>query len=235
MDELFELYQTFLAARLQAHGSFTSFGEDSIRYDFYAAIMRLYGLEPHQIILEQPIPPSQFEQRVREVARGRGRHEDKPEFDLRVDPVGLMNEGLIVEFGYFRTPEFASNQDKPGKHGKLLNELFRLALLKHFRLYNNHRCFFICVTDSEMINYGAHGVQGPQALSIQNNYVLDENFLNRLSDTSRNKIQERFYNKARELNIIPTARRIKLINNPANNIIGQWQIWVWEVNFINQP
>ena len=127
MDELFELYRTFLADRLEAHGSFTSFGEDSIRYDFYAAIMRLYGLEPYQIILEQPIPPSQFEQRVREVARGRGRHEDKPEFDLRVDPVGLMNEGLIVEFGYFRTPEFASNQDKSGKHGKLW---FQILLLK---------------------------------------------------------------------------------------------------------
>lgn len=234
MNELFELYQTFLSARLLAHGSFTSFGEDSVRYDFYIALMRHYGLDPHQIILEQPIPPSQFEQRLREGVRGRGRHEDKPEFDLRVDPNGQLDQGLIIEFGYFRAPEFASNQDKPGKHGKLLNELFRLALLKNFPLYHNYKCLFVCVTDSEMINYGARGVQGPQALPIQDNYILDDTFLNRLSDTSRSKIQERFYNKSRELNIVPSAQRVIMINNPANHLIGQWQIWAWEVSYINQ-
>ena len=94
MDELFELYQTFLAARLQAHGSFTSFGEDSIRYDFYIALMRLYGLEPHQIILEQAIPDTQFLQRERNLVELRqGRHQDKPEFDLRVDPANAMENG----------------------------------------------------------------------------------------------------------------------------------------------
>jgi hypothetical protein len=235
MNELFDLYRTFLTARLQAHGSFNSFGEDSIRYDFYIALMRLYGLEPHQIILEQPIPPTQFNQREREILRGRGRHEDKPEFDLRVDPAGLLNQGLIVEFGYFRAPELASNQDKSGKHGKLLNELFRLALLKNFALFNNYRCMFICVTDSDMINYGARGVQGPQALPIQGNYILDDNFLRILSDTSRKKIQDKFYDRTLELNIIPTAQRIILLDTPANNFIGQWQLWAWEVDYINTP
>jgi hypothetical protein len=40
MNELFQLYQTLLTARINTHGSFTSFGEDSIRYDFYIALMR---------------------------------------------------------------------------------------------------------------------------------------------------------------------------------------------------
>jgi hypothetical protein len=233
MNALFELYATYLKRRIHFVTSFTAFGEDSIRYDFYAALLRLYNLEPHQLYLEQPIPRSQFVPQQRMQIRGSGRHEDKPEFDLRVDPIaGVLEPGLIVEFGYFRTPEIASNQDKSGKHGKLLNELFRLALLKNYNQFSSYRCLFICVTDSEMIKYGAQGVQGPQAIPIQNNYTLNEVFLNSLNDTARNKIQDKFYLKSLELGIIPTAKRILLMDNPANQFVGQWQLWVWDVNYI---
>jgi len=231
MNTLFNLYQSFLSSRIQTLGSFTEFGEDSIRYDFYTSLMKVYKLEPHQMLLEQPIPKSQFEQSKREIIKGRGRKEDKPEYDLRVNAGGELKQGLITEFGYFRNPEIASNQDKPGKHGKLLNEIFRLALLKNYQPYSNYRCLFICVTDSEMIKYGTHGVRGPKAIPIQEDYFLNDTFLNTLTDTARNKIEDRFYNKAKELNIIPTATRVININNPASPKIDQWQIWAWEVNY----
>jgi hypothetical protein len=52
MNALFELYDTYLKRRIHFVTSFTAFGEDSIRYDFYAALLRLYNLEPHQLYLE---------------------------------------------------------------------------------------------------------------------------------------------------------------------------------------
>lgn len=103
MNELFELFKQLIRTRLDYYGSFQSFGEDSIRYDFYSALQRYYELQPHQIILEQPIPTTQFYQPPRENNRPivRGRQDMKPEFDLRVDPIGELHNGLLAEFAFF--------------------------------------------------------------------------------------------------------------------------------------
>jgi hypothetical protein len=242
MNELFELYQTYLAARLQAHGAFNSFGEDSIRYDFYIALMRLYGLEPHQIILEQAIPDTQFFQRERNMAELRqGRHQDKPEFDLRVDPANAMENGVLAEFAFFREPRIGK-VDVSGAYGKILNEIHRLALLKHYRNIQNleeyvdfsrYKCLLICVTDSVMLNYG-NGARGRRpAYNVLDQYHLSNEFLSPpLADGIIGSIETRFRHKTQQLNIIPTAQRIYNRTNSLEN--PQWGVWVWEVNYTNE-
>ena len=243
MDELFERYQNLIQTRLHHFGRFQAFSEDSIRYDFYYALIQQFGLLPHNIILEQPMPDGTFIQREQNNERGRGRHQDKPEFDLRVDAGNNRDYGILAEFAFFRTPEIAANQDKTGKLGKILNEVFRLSLLKHYQNidnnvryqnFNEYRCLLICVTDFDMINYGAPGVQGPQVNPIADIYTIDNEFIESLRETARNKIQDKFRRKAfEELEIIPTANRIYNINTPAHGDFPEWAIWAWEIDYVH--
>ena len=239
MNDLFLIFQNLVATRLHSCGSFTSFGEDSIRYDFYTALMRQYGLDPHQIILEQPIPPSQFEQRQRLGIGGRGRHEDKPEFDLRVDPTNELPYGILAEFAYFRKPQNAT-LDVSGAYGKILNEMHRLALLKHYRNleptygyadFSDYKCLLICVTDSVMLDYG-NGTRGRKpAHNILDVFQLDQEFLSPpLANVIIESIEPRFANKARTLNIVPTGNRIYNAQNHLGN--QKWSIWIWEVDYL---
>jgi hypothetical protein len=242
LDELFELYQTFLAARLQANGAFTSIGEDSIRYSFYIALMSLYGLEPHQIILEQAISDTQFLQRERNIVELRqGRHQDKPEFDLRIDPVKGIENGVLAEFAFFRTLKIGK-VEVSGAYGKILNEIHPLALLKHYRniqnleeyvKFSNYKCLLICVTYSLMLNYG-NGARGIRpAYYVQDQYHLSNEFLSPpQADGIIGSIENKFRHKTQQLNIIPTAQRIY---NRANSLENpKWGVWVWEVNFTNE-
>jgi hypothetical protein len=239
MNLLFNLYFDLLNTRIENSRNFTSFGEDSIRYDFYYALMEQYDLLPHQIILEQAIPPCQFVPRERDLEQLRqGRHIDKPEFDLRVDPNGALTNGILCEFAYFRSPDIGS-LDVTGAYGKLLNEMHRLALLKNFQNnppiadyvnFREYKCLLICVTDSVMLNYGS-GTRGRRpAKLIQDSFRLDNEFLSPpLANGIINAIDTRFKEKSVQLNIIPTANRI--YNRRDNNENPNWAVWVWEINY----
>jgi hypothetical protein len=239
MDELFDLYQKHISARLNFHGSFTNFGEDSIRYDFYIALMKLFDLDPHQIILEQAIPESQFIQKKRNFSElKQGRHQDKPEFDLRVDSTVKLKNGILAEFAFFRNPRIGK-VDVSGAYGKLLNEMHRLALLKHYRNENKveeyadfseYKCLLICITDSVMLNYG-NGTRGKRpAHNILDEYYLDDQFISPpLANGIIDSIDQKFRKKTQELNIIPTAKRIYDVSIKHND--SPWGIWVWEISY----
>jgi hypothetical protein len=191
-------------------------------------------------MLEQPIPESQYVAKVRDKALlKQGRHTDKPEFDLRIDRNNCLERGLIVEFAYFRKTEISENQDKSGRHGKIFNEIHRLALLNHFRneennsYYNdftNYDCLLICITDDEMINYG-HNSRGRMAIPVQNRYELTEEYLSNFPDTVKNSINAIFKQKVKELKIIPTAKRIFEKNEEKNGETPQWATWIWKVSY----
>lgn len=240
MNQLFDRFFDLVNTRINHFQNFNSFSEDSLRYDFYYALMQQYGLLPHQLILEQAIPPTQFIARERDLAVLRqGRHTDKPEFDLRVDAFGGLQNGLLCEFAYFRSPEIGT-LDVTGAYGKILNEIHRLALLKHFQNtpaiegyanFNDYRSLLVCITDSVMLGYG-NGTRGrrPAAL-IQDIFRLDNQFLSPpLANGIINAIDPRFKAKTNHLNIIPTARRIFNRNNQPEE--PNWGVWIWEVNFV---
>lgn len=240
MNDLFQIFQTYVASRLNAHGSFTSFGEDSIRYDFYIALMRFYNLEPHQIILEQAIPETQFLQRERNIQELRqGRHKDKPEFDLRVDPTNELQNGILAEFAFFRKPQNAT-LDVSAAYGKILNEMHRLALLKHYRNleqlpeyanFREYKCLLICVTDTVMLDYG-NSIRGKKpAYNILDSFQLDQEFLAPpLANTIIKSIEPRYLKMVRNLNITPTGNRIYNNQDLCGNM--NWAVWIWEVDFL---
>ena len=241
MEEFYNQFHEQVKERINAFGKMYHFGEDSIRYDFYHTAIKYFNLSPSNLILEQAIPPSQFQQKDRDFGKlKQGRHSDKPEFDLRIDQCNHLNQGVIVEFAYFRSTEISMNQDKTGRHGKLMNEIFRLALLKNYTnvngdlLYNDfskYKCLLVCVTDSEMINYG-NNVRGRQSIPIQEKYRLDDSFISKFPQTARNAIKDIFYNKTKELNIIPIATRVfEKYETPSNETSSKWGIWIWEIDF----
>lgn len=243
MNELFENFQELVRTRLHYCGNFQSFGEDSIRYDFHIALQRQYQLQPHHIILEQAIPPTQFYQSPNQNGpRRRGRQEKKPEFDMRVDPVGQLPFGILAEFAFFRDPPIGT-LDVTGSIGKIMNEIHRLALLKHFNNqppirgynnFNNYRCLLICISDAKMIHYGAPGVQGPQpTVVIEDHYVLNNDFLDILSVTAKSKIEDNFLTKVRQLDITPTACRFINLHSEAVNNFPEWSVWAWEISYNN--
>lgn len=240
MDDFFLLFHNQVKHRINKFKKLYAFGEDSIRYDFYQTAVTYFHLSPTDLILEQAIPPSQFTPKERNVTVSKqGRHTDKPEFDLRIDACKHLKKGIIVEFAYFRETEKSNNQAKTKNHGKLLNDIFRLALLKHFRNdknesiykdFSDYLCLLVCVTDDEMIKYG-HNKRGKESISIQDEYKLTCNFINELPKTARNTINKMFSQQIENFKITPTAKRVFKQIEPATIDTTKWATWIWEVDF----
>lgn len=240
MEQLITNFHRQVKERIDKHKKLYSFGEDSIRYDFYHTAQHLFGLSPTDIILEQPLPSTQFTPKERDLAALRqGRHIDKPEFDLRIDPTQQLNFGLLAEFAFFRKTEISDNQDKSARHGKLMNEIHRLALLKHYRNvednpvyknFSNYKCLLLCITDFEMIDYG-FGTRGRKAIPVQDNYRLTTQYLNEFPSTITDCIDDKFSSKVKSLRIIPTANRIFNLIENATIDTPKWATWVWQIDF----
>ena len=240
MKDFYNSFHQQVKNRINKYQKLYYFGEDSIRYDFYHTAVDFFKLSPTDILLEQAIPETQFVPKKRDIVNlKQGRHTDKPEFDLRIDNNTRLKNGLIVEFAYFRKTEISQNQDKSGRHGKLLNEIHRLALLKQYRNlekkknykdFSNYHCLLVCVTDDEMINYG-FGTRGRKSIPIQEEYELSQEYISKFPNTIQNNIDEMFTKKTTELNITPTAKKVFTQTEPGNETTPAWATWIWEVSY----
>jgi hypothetical protein len=142
MEETFELFKYIFGKRYDvipvAH-----LGEDSIRYDFFSALIVSKKLEPHQIQLEYPIDDKAYNAR-KTVGSKRG---ENPQIDLWVSTIGLK---IAVEFGFFRR-----NKNENGSISvtenvmKMFNDFMRLAL--HCSI-NQSLAYFVCIADEKMLN-----------------------------------------------------------------------------------
>lgn len=233
MKELFTKYDQLLEARVRHNKGFNGFGEDSVRYDFYFALQGLFNLAPHELMLEQEIPNTQYVAKTpKPVKTGQGRKKEKPEVDLIVHPTESFPKGLVAEFAYFRTPPIAANSAKPANHGKLIEDIFRLAMMKEHVDFKDYSHLMICLTDVEMIDYGMPGTRGSHAVKIQENYRLTEEFLSSLSSTTNKVINKQgFRKKANYKRIVPRANRIVSFEHPRSSKISKWALWIWEVDF----
>ena len=234
MEKVFDYFFENVKKRLSYQRSFTQFGEDSIRYDFFTALQEELKIEPYLFYLEHPFPETEFIKTKIKRESGQGRNDEKPEFDLRVDSTKLLSEGIVAEFGFFREP-IIGKLDVSGAMGKILNESSRLCLLKNFKDYKNHKALLIIVTDETMIYYGKPNKNGkkkrgakPKVL-IEDEISVNNTILSSVGKTIKKTIKEGFTLKLDEYKITPIAKRIysRIELDPISN--KEWGIWIWEI------
>jgi len=129
MDEnVYKSFNEILKKRLQ-NNVFTT--EDSVRYSFFAALLRQPSFDPNDIIMEYP------HNRIK-----------KAQVDTYIP--NYEGKEVIIEFKYDRAIPSGKNVPGPQKAGKHFNDMSRLldfdTSLPAIRL-------FVYLTDSEMVSY----------------------------------------------------------------------------------
>jgi hypothetical protein len=234
MEKIFDQFFDNVSKRLDYQKDFTKFGEDSVRYDFFHAIQTVCQMDPHFFYLEHPFPETEFVRKKKIKKTGRGRKDEKPEFDLRIDATKSLTKGIVAEFGFFREP-ITAEPDSTGSMGKILNEISRLCLLKNYKDYKEHKALLIIVTDEKMIYYGKpykdgkkkRGIQ-PKVL-IEDEIIVNEKLLSLLGVTMKKSIKQGFTKRLDKYKITPIAKRIysRIELDPISN--KEWGIWIWEI------
>lgn len=137
MRELFDNYKALLEQRLN-HKHLLHIGEDSIRYDFFAALMTTYDLKPYQIEFEVPLHKDCFIANLNENSK----RKEKPMIYLVVKNEQI---NLSIEFGLFRQNSNEKGSiNKTSRTVKMVNDMLRTSLeAKH----NKSKGLFICVAD----------------------------------------------------------------------------------------
>jgi hypothetical protein len=229
MEKIFDQFFDNVSKRLDYQKDFTKFGEDSVRYDFFHAIQTVCQMDPHFFYLEHPFPETEFVRKKKIKKTGRGRKDEKPEFDLRIDARELLKKGIVAEFGFFRKPEIGK-VDVTGNMGKLLNESSRLSLLKNYKDYLNHKALLIIVTDLAMINYGGNTRGRKPGVLITDEMLFDDILISKFNNTIKNKLKIGFKKKMDEYNFSPKAKRIfnkEYVDEKTKKT--KWAIWIWEI------
>ncbi|WP_343709731.1 hypothetical protein [Mycobacterium sp.] len=143
--------------------------EDSIRYTFFAALLR-HGIQPEQVVLE---------------------HRHKTVSRARIDTAVFDNSGkpaAAVEFKYDRANPGGSSQPLPQKAGAAFADLRRLALLPDFP-----ERYFIYVMDRELARYLAsprNGLYQVFGLAACASITLAEDYFSDRPMTFRKRLGE---------------------------------------------
>ena len=215
MKRLFENYKTLLEQRLN-HKPLKHIGEDSIRYDFFAALMTTYDLKPHQIELEVPLNKDCFVPNQ----NTNSTRKEKPMIDLVVKNE-LLN--LSIEFGLFReNSNENSTINKTSRTVKMVNDMLRSSLeAKH----TESKGLFVCVADNKIIG---HKLRSGHLGVFPSDYIIDNEYLLFQSEQKTNNIDIRFLSS-----FIPLNQKIhaKIIYNEqlnAKNVSNETRVIIWE-------
>jgi hypothetical protein len=193
--------------------SILNLGEDSLRYDFFVALMNGYNLQPHQIQVEFPIHSSAFISNP----NPNSKRNEKPQIDLYSATDNLV---LTAEFGLFKRNSNDNGEINPTeKVFKMLNDMLRLSLN---RIYVPSLSYFICVADSKILGKKMRHNILPTFPAL--NYSFSFNDLNQWIDTIKsadNVFDKRFVEKANILQHNIQAKLIydERIQNPNNNLM----------------
>lgn len=190
--------------------SILDLGEDSVRYDFFVALMNNYNLQPHEIQVEFPINSNAFTSNPHPNAK-RG---ENPQVDLYCPH---PNKALTAEFGLFkRNSNPNSSINATEKVFKMLNDMLRLALNK---IYHENESFFICIADSTILGLQMRNNILPAfpAELYSFNYNNINTWIKNIKSANSN-FDSRFVDKANILGISIQAKLIfneKILNPPA--------------------
>jgi hypothetical protein len=229
-NETFEDFKLNFEKRFNKQ-SILDLGEDSVRYDFFCALMKIYNLQPYDIQVEYPIHKEAFVPRENK----KSKRKENPQIDLYFSNY----EGFITaEFGLFKKNGGEKGQINPTeKLFKMLNDMLRLSLNAEC-LPNKeklmHNSYFVCVADSTIIG---KKMKKKTMRKVFDSFPCEKYEFNhddivnwRENSKSAMKIfDDRFVKKAEELKINIIADRLyrEKIKNPSasslkyNNLVTE--------------
>lgn len=145
-------------------GTYTS--EDSVRYTFFAALLRS-GMAPHDVSVEHPHP----------VLSGR-----------EIDMVVMSDRSMAaaLEFKYDRTTPSTHNQPRTRRAGAIFGDMVRLL-----RLQGDVKRILVYLTDPEMARYMRNPVNGLNewfSTRAGNDFLLDSDFFSEMAATFTGEI-----------------------------------------------
>lgn len=215
MKVLFENYKNLLEARLN-HKTLLSIGEDSIRYDFFIALLKTYNLEPYQIEVESALNSKCFVPYLNE----KSKRNEKPLIDLVLNTSTLK---ICAEFGLFRqNTNEEGTINKTARTIKMVNDMIRTSLHSKFE---NSRGFFICVADYKMIG---HKMQNDFIDQFPSDYLITNDFITHQLKQKTNKIDNRFLAVFSPLNKNIKANIVYNETLKAINIKKETRLIIWE-------
>lgn len=179
LEQLFDNYKRLLEERLDKY-RLLHIGEDTIRYDFFAALMETYGLKPSQIQLEVAINGQCFIPLGEAIAY----RKEKPLIDLVVMEPEL---NISVEFGLFRQNSNEKGAiNKTARIVKMLNDMIRVSLETYF---TGTLGYFICVADYKMLG---HQMRNNVIDRFPSNYLITNEIIERQLEDKTNRFDKRF-------------------------------------------
>ncbi|SMG51654.1 hypothetical protein [Sphingobacterium psychroaquaticum] len=216
LEVLFSNYKNLLQERLDRY-RLLHICEDSVRYDFFSALIETYGLRPSQIQIEVPINEKCFNSRNNDKAF----RKEKPLIDLVVKEEFL---NISAEFGLFRQN---SNEDgtinQTYRTVKMLNDMIRVSLEANF---TGTRGFFICVADHKMLG---HQMNSKIIDSFPSNYYITTALIEHQLKQKTNNFDHRFLQifKNEGRNIV--SKLIFDESLKAKLVMHETKLLIWEV------
>lgn len=217
IEKAFEQFKELLARRCDKL-SLLNIGEDSIRYDFFTAILKELKLQPWEIFIEYPIDIKSFEKRENKESK----RNEKPLMDLVINNDELK---ICVEFALFRQN---SNEEgsinKTARTVKMLNDLIRLGIDS----YNTKRkAYFICVADDKMLG---HQLQSKIIGPFPSNYEITWDIVNKQMLSKTSAFDQRFINVFKKMNTSFKANIIFNEDIEFKNKNRKTKLIIWEIN-----
>ncbi|WP_316826060.1 hypothetical protein [Pedobacter miscanthi] len=192
-------------------------GEDTIRYDFFAAVMETNSLRPSQIQLEVPINGQCFIPLAEKISF----RKEKPLIDMVImEPI--LN--ISAEFGLFRQNSNENGTiNKTSRAVKMLNDMIRVSLEAHF---TGTKGLFICVADHKMLG---HQIRSNIIERFPSSYRISNDIIEHQLKQKTNQFDHRFLKVFQ-----PMKREIvsDLIFNEilmAEQIKSETRVLIWEV------
>lgn len=214
---LFGSYKLLLEERLDRY-RLLNIGEDSIRYDFFAAIMQTYGLKPSQIQLEVPLDSQSFIP----VGNKDAKRKEKPMIDLVVIEPDLK---ISVEFGLFRQNSNEKGSiNKTYRTVKMLNDMIRLSLETYFTHTSG---YFVCVADHKMLG---HQMESKITERFPSNYLITNHIIEHQIKQKTNNFDQRFLHVFSPMNRDISSRLIVNERLQAQHINNETRLLIWEVS-----
>ncbi|MBA3901365.1 MAG: hypothetical protein H0X62_14350 [Bacteroidetes bacterium] len=195
-------------------------GEDSVRYDFFAALNKSLQLNPWEIQLESPINKQAFIPRE----NPRRKSDEKPRIDLLVINSEL---NFCAEFALFKRNKVEGSPINETEYAfKVLNDILRLGL---HSFYSCSKAYFICIADATMLKKQLWHKKTPPFPGdfYEFNYHTLKDIMGEYKSSKR--IDPRFLLKLEQSNL--TIRADKIFDEKVNSAINplETRTLVWEV------
>lgn len=166
MNKVFEQFGKLLKTRLEPQVPTT---EDSVRYTFFAALLDVTELKPHQVILEYSHP-----------------NIDLAEVDTWIPE--LNGEIVAIEFKYDREIPSGRNAPRTQKAGKLFHDLYRLLeIVDHDPI----KRIFVYLASNEMVKYmknPKNGLEDFFSLEQGKELEIEDEFFTSKAKTFRDEV-----------------------------------------------